>query len=119
MEQYGGDVKYRVIVELFSDGVAIDCADDAGVMEMERFAAEGYTVAFENYFDGYVNYNYFTLHATLEQLENFPAGEQYGYCVMLYGERVETTGGSQDEVSETEFAPSVADTGTDAPAFAQ
>jgi hypothetical protein len=106
MELYGSEVKYQVVVELFLDGVAIDCADDAGVMEMERFAAEGYTVAFENYYDGYVDHNYFTLHATLEQLESFPASEDYGYCVMLYGERVETTGGSQNEVSETDFAPS-------------
>jgi hypothetical protein len=107
MEKYGGDVKYRVIVELFSDGVAIDCADDAGMMEMERFAAEGYTVVFENYNDGYVDHNYFTLHATLEQLESFPVSEQYGYCVMLYGERLETTGELQNAISGTAFTASV------------
>jgi hypothetical protein len=107
MEKYGGDVKYRVIVELFSDGVAIDCADDAGMMEMERFAAEGYTVAFENYNDGYVDHNYFTLHATLEQLESFPVSERYGYCVMLYGERIKTDGELQDVFSETDNTPSV------------
>jgi hypothetical protein len=64
-------------------------------------------VAFENYNDGYVDHNYFTLHATLEQLESFPVSEQYGYCVMLYGERIETTSGSQNEVSETDLHPSV------------
>jgi hypothetical protein len=107
MEQYGDEVKYQVIVELFSDGVALDCADDAGTEEMERFAAEGYTVAFESYNDGYVDHNYFTLHATLEQLERFPADEQYGYCVMLYGERIEATGELQDAISGTAVAPSV------------
>jgi hypothetical protein len=109
LEQYGGDVLYRVIVELFSDGVQIDCAGDAGTAEMERFAAEGYTVAFETYNDGYVDHNYFTLHATAEQLDSsyFPASEQYGYCVMLYGERIETTSGVQNEISGTAITPSV------------
>jgi hypothetical protein len=114
MAQYGGDVDYRVIVELFSDGVELDCTSEAGKAEMDRFFAdEGYTVVFENYFDGYVNHNYFTLHATLEQLENFPASEQYGYCVMLYGERLETTDGLQNEISGTAIIPSVAAAGTD------
>jgi hypothetical protein len=109
MEQYGGDVKYRVIVELFSDGTELDCASGEGKAEMERFADEGYTVAFENYNDGYVDHNYFTLHATLEQLEHFPASEQYGYCVMLYGERIETDSGLQNAVSGAAVTPSVAD----------
>jgi hypothetical protein len=76
---------------------------------MERFAAEGYTVAFETYNDGYVDHNYFTLHATAEQLDSsyFPASEQYGYCVMLYGERIETTSGVQNEISGTAITPSV------------
>jgi hypothetical protein len=107
MEQYGGDVKYRVIVELFSDGVAIDCASEESKAEMDSFADQGYTVAFENYNDGYVDHNYFTLHATLEQLESFPVSEQYGYCVMLYGERLETTGALQNAISGTAFTPSV------------
>jgi hypothetical protein len=91
MAQYGGDVEYRVIVELFSDGTQIDCACKEGKKEMQRFAAEGYTVAFESYNDGYVDHNYFTLHATAEQLDSssFPASEQYGYCVLLYGERID------------------------------
>jgi hypothetical protein len=107
LEQYGGDVLYRVIVELFSDGVQIDCAGDAGTAEMERFAAEGYTVAFETYNDGYVDHNYFTLHATAEQLDSsyFPASEQYGYCVMLYGERIEESDQSQEDVSVAIDAP--------------
>jgi hypothetical protein len=113
MAQYGGDVDYRVIVELFSDGVAIDCTSEAGKAEMERFAGQGYTVAFESYNDGYVEQNYFTLHATLEQLENFPTSEQYGYCVMLYGELHETTDGLQNEISGTAIMPSVAAAGTD------
>jgi hypothetical protein len=101
MEQYGGDVEYRVIVELFSDGTEIDCAGKAGKKEMQRFAAEGYTVAFESYNDGYVDHNYFTLHATAEQLDSssFPISEQYGYCVLLYGERIEGVDQSMDAVS--------------------
>jgi hypothetical protein len=105
MEQYGDEVKYHVIVELFSDGVAIDCADWEGNAEMERIASLGYTVAFETYFDGYVNHNYFTIHATLEDLENFPANEQYGYCIMLYGERLDTSAETQDAIGGTSFAP--------------
>jgi hypothetical protein len=113
MEKYGGDVKYRVIVELFSDGVAIDCASGEGKAEIERFADQGYIVAFENYNDGYVDHNYFTftLHATLEQLESFPVSERYGYCVMLYGERIETDGELQDVFNETDNTPSVTDDG--------
>jgi hypothetical protein len=107
MAHYGGDIKYRVIVELFSDGVELDCASGEGKAEMERFAGEGYIVAFENYNDGYVDHNYFTLHATLEQLKDFPASEQYGYCVMLYGERLETTGELQNAISGTAFTASV------------
>jgi hypothetical protein len=107
MAQYGGDVEYRVIVELFSDGVAIDCDNGEGKAEMERFADQGYTVAFESYNDGDRKQNYFTLHATLNQLENFPTSEEYGYCVMLYGERIETTSGLQNEISETDLHPSV------------
>jgi hypothetical protein len=101
MEQYGGDVKYRVIVELFSDGTQIDCAGKEGKKEMQRFAAEGYTVAFESYNDGYVDHNYFTLHATAEQLDSssFPASEQYGYCVLLYGERIDDIDQSPEAVS--------------------
>jgi hypothetical protein len=74
---------------------------------MERFAAEGYTVAFETYNDGYVDHNYFTLHATAEQLDSsyFPASEQYGYCVMLYGERIEESDQSQEDVSVAIDAP--------------
>jgi hypothetical protein len=89
MKAYGGDVKYRVIVELFSGGAAMDCASEEGKTELERFAGQGYTVAFETYNDGHVEHHYFTLHATMEQLENFPSVDQYGYCVMLYGERME------------------------------
>jgi hypothetical protein len=99
LERYGADAQYRVIVELFSDGVEIDCAGESGKAEMDRFAAEGYTVAFETYYDGYVDHNYFTLHATAEQLENFPASERYGYLVTLYSERL---GG--DAEAETGFA---------------
>jgi hypothetical protein len=101
MTQYGMDAEYRVIVELFSEGKEIDSASEEGKAEMERFYERGYTVAFESYNDGYVDQNYFTIHATLDQLENFPASEQYGYCVMLYGERLETSGELQNAISET------------------
>jgi hypothetical protein len=113
MAQYGGDVKYQVLVELFSGGAELDCASVAGRAEMERFGDQGYTVAFESYYDGYVDHNYFTLHATLEQLENFPSSEEYGYCVMLYGERVETTGGLENAVSGTDLFPGAAGAGSE------
>jgi hypothetical protein len=107
MEQYRDEVKYHVIVELFSDGVGLDCADWEGNAEMERIASLGYTVAFETYFDGYINHNYFTIHATCEELENFPANEQYGYCIMLYGERLDTSEETQDAIGGTSFTPGV------------
>ena len=44
-----------------------------------------------------VNASYlFTLHATYEQLENFPADENLGYKFMLYDE---VFGGTGDEIT--------------------
>jgi hypothetical protein len=44
-------------------------------------------------------------------LESFPVSERYGYCVMLYGERIETDGELQDVFNETDNTPSVTDDG--------
>lgn len=90
MEEYGDTVKYRVVVEVFSDNQILEADSEAVEKERKRLAQlEDYIVAFEQYkhSDGTKN-SYFTLHAEQEQLINFAANEDYGYMLWLYDERV-------------------------------
>ena len=98
LAQYGDGARYRVLVELFRGGVQIGSDSEEAKSEMQRFADEGYTVALEKIFDGYVWHYYFTLHADAAQLRHFPAKESYGYALMLYDEYF----GTQSE-TETAF----------------
>lgn len=83
---YGDSVVYRVMVELFRDGVQIYSGSAEAAAEMERLSAAGYTVAFEQYCDGSTVESYFTLHATEAQLAEFSAAAGYGYNIMFYDE---------------------------------
>lgn len=94
MEHYGDTANYRVLVELFDDGVQISSGSQLAIKERERLSELGYIVAMETvtqtedngeYMTTHVTY-YFTLHATREQLRNFAASEELGYSIMLYGE---------------------------------
>ena len=94
MEHYGDTANYRVLVELFDDGVQISSGGQLAIKECERLSDLGYIVAMETvtqtedngeYMTTHVTY-YFTLHATLEQIKSFTASEQLGYSLMLYGE---------------------------------
>lgn len=93
---YGDSATYRVMAELFRDGVEISGGSAEAKAEMERLAAEGYTVAFETYFDGYAEHYYFTLHATAAQLESFSAGSECGWFLMLYNEYFGIPGAYQE-----------------------
>ena len=94
MEHYGDSANYRVLAELFSDGVQIASGGSQAVAEAQRLTSLGYTVAVEMYTetetDGdtvTVNATYFfTLHATYEQLKDFPVDGSLGYKFMLYDE---------------------------------
>lgn len=91
MEEYGEDgVLYRVFIDLFRDKQLLP-SDSAQVRaEQKRLSDLGYTVAYEAYFDGTAYRGFFTIHATLSELKEFAASEDYGYMLFLYDERVGT-----------------------------
>ncbi len=94
MEHYGDTANYRVLVELFDDGVSVSSGGLLAIKESERLSELGYTVAMETVtqteIDGeYTSVSatyYFTLHATHKQLKEFAASNELGYSLMLYGE---------------------------------
>ena len=89
MDAYGDNATYRVLVDLFHDGVQIP-ADSALVeTEIQRLGDLGYIVAIEKvYQDEVMTSCSFTLHATYAQLREFSAGENAGFSLLLYGEVV-------------------------------
>ena len=87
LKKYGDTVRYRVILEPFKDGAAVNTDDIINASEPERLIGEGYTVALETYNNGYEENTYVSLHAESEQLYNFLAGTEFGYFICLYGER--------------------------------
>ena len=87
LDNYGGSANYRVMAELFQDGVQIAADSAQALAELERLAAAGYVVAYEKtYQDGEVTNVFFTLHATAQQLESFSPGSACGWFLMLYDE---------------------------------
>lgn len=100
---YGDGANYRVMVELFQGGVEISGGSAEARAEMDRLAAEGYTVAFETYFDGNTEHYYFTMHMTAAQLENFSAGSECGWFLMLYNEHFGIPGAYQETVGFNSF----------------
>lgn len=91
MEEYEKDVTYRVLIELFRDGVVLPADSTEVSEEMQRLSGLGYIVAYETYNDGYIDHHYFTIHATADQLETFDVDEKFGYALYLYGERVKAS----------------------------
>ena len=92
MEHYGDTANYRVYIELFCDGVQIAANSEAAWAEAKRLGDLGYTPVLETFrktlSDGSVSETYhFSLNfATRKQIENFPASENLGYMLTLYGE---------------------------------
>ena len=92
MEHYGDTANYRVYVELFRDGVQIAANSETALAEAQRLYDLGFTPVLETFRktedDGSVSETYhFSLNfAERELLENFPASEQLGYMLTLYGE---------------------------------
>lgn len=94
MRDYGETVNYRVLIELFHDGVQISSGDTLALEEAQRLSELGYIVAMETYTEkinqgeylsANVNYH-FTIHATYGQLKDFSASDTLGYSLMLYDE---------------------------------
>ena len=87
ISEYGNEARYRVVVDLFRDGKQVASSGDNAKAEMERLADDGYTVAYETVScEEGEEKNYFPLHADADQLTDFSASDDYGYCIRLYGE---------------------------------
>lgn len=94
MAAYGETANYRVLIELFNDGVQIPGGSVSAVAEAQRLSDLGYITAMETCTETEVQGElvtatatyYFTLHATYEQLANFRANSDLGYFIMLYDE---------------------------------
>ncbi len=96
MEHYGDTVRYRVFIDLYSDGELISSGSEQAMEEAQRLGDLGYIVGIETYtqtedhgeYVTAVATYYFTLHAEYDQLKNFAADEELGYSLMLYDEGV-------------------------------
>ncbi len=88
MNEYGDSVQYRVVVRVYKDGCVLPVSGEEVNAEMERLGAAGYVVAYEVYNDGVTSHHFFTIHATRNQLLNFPVNEHYGYYVLFYDQEV-------------------------------
>ncbi len=91
MEEYGDEVLYRVVVEIFRDGNMVreqvtERISGEEKLEWSRLEELGYMVAWEQYDDGQEQRRYFMLHATKEQLEEFAVNEEYGYMLRFFDE---------------------------------
>ncbi len=98
MDAYGDEVRYRVVVDIFRDGIAVAPDGEIAAKERERLFSEGYVVAMETENYGTNTQTFFTLHATFEQLNEFHGLEEYGYGLWLYGEKTKTAGDNTVEV---------------------
>ena len=94
MDEYGDTANYRVLIELFQDGVQISISSETANQEIQRMIDMGLIVPVEiirheeNHGD-YVTVTtdyYLTLHATYEQLKDFLPSDNLGYSFMLYDE---------------------------------
>lgn len=90
MAEYGDTANYRVLVNLFQNGIQILNTSEIASQESQRLVANGYTVAMETvkHEENFGEYEsvYFTLHATFDQLTNIQPSGDIGYYVMLYEE---------------------------------
>ena len=85
LEEYGNEPLYRVIVQIFKDKESVT---DLQILnaEAERLFNLGYTPAVETFNNSSGQHNWLTLHAEAEQINNFAAGEDYSYFLLLYDE---------------------------------
>ena len=106
MRAYGDTVRYRVMIELFRDGVQIDPAGEIAMHEYDKLTDAGYISGLETYNDGSAQHHYFTIHATAEQLRNYPLDKKLGYSFLLYGEYFgETYAGAPTAFSGVDNSP--------------
>ena len=82
----GEVVLYRVRMTLYQDSLPLPDDGDDAQAEVQRLADAGYTVAQETFWDGQERHTTLSLHATEEQLRQFPGNASYGYRLSLYDE---------------------------------
>jgi len=86
IKEYGDNALYRVNLEVFSNGTKADPLCDDTLAETKRLERLGYITASETYFNGKTTACRWTLHATAQQLREFPVSENCGFRLSLYQE---------------------------------
>lgn len=87
MEAYGSGAQYRVAMQLFADEQPLDLTGPEAASEIQRLAELGFDAAYEEaYRDGELYSAAVTLHATREQLTDFPVSPELGTMIFLYRE---------------------------------
>ena len=88
IDEYGDEPLYRVVVDLFDGEQYVELTDAVLDAVSAELSAQGYTVAIEKSFlwDEPTGV-YLSIHATAEQIRDFPSLAQYGVMLSLYGER--------------------------------
>ena len=93
MAEYDRTVTYRVCADIFPDGAEEPLpGDDPEVAELLGMLTRDYGIAtkIETYKDASGEKRVLpTLQATFDQLRRFPADEEHGWMLFLYGERAE------------------------------
>ena len=98
LDQYGNEVIYVVTVEIYEDvcqlmpSIADELAPAVEAEAKRLFEEAGITTDISKYFDGENTHWQLNLHATAEQLQNFPANPRYGYWIMLRSETFDEYG---------------------------
>ena len=88
IDEYGEEPIYRVLIDLFSDEKQVELTDEVLDSVTAELTENGYTVAIEKaYLWDEPTGVYLTIHATADQVRNFPPLEQYGVMLFLFGER--------------------------------
>ncbi len=85
VDKYGDTVIYRVVIQIFDDEEQIK-DKDFFMAEADRLASFRYITAIEEYINERGSGIEFTIHATANQILDFPAGSDYKYFLLLYDE---------------------------------
>lgn len=91
MEEYNNGRLYRVTVEIFQNGTGIRVSEESKevIAEIKRLAVAGYITAFETFYQDKIPVrSWLTLHATFDQINEFPTNVDYGYALYLYDEQL-------------------------------
>ena len=92
LKEYGDtDALFRVNLEIFKSGTSLEPMDGSALnpavlAETKRLENLGYITVYETYSDGKTTTCRLSLHATAEQLREFPASEDCGFRLSLWQE---------------------------------